>query len=86
MGELAPPALKMFAEEGDAAAFDRQSQGHNGIFDAFTAAPLARGMGQASSKIFVDGLHSKVHGLEQISNRIDRHLDDCGTSVNNLKA
>ncbi|XP_064602786.1 spondin-2-like [Liolophura sinensis] len=60
MGELASPALKMLAEEGDAAVFDRQSQGHNGIFDAFTAAPLPRGMGQASSKIFLDGLHSKV--------------------------
>ena len=59
-GEMADPALKRFAEDGDSVLYDSQPQGYHGVFDTFYADPIRGGEGRTSTFLLADGLHSKV--------------------------
>ena len=60
-GQEASPALRLFAELGDASALESTAQGDQGILDQFVA-PKVPGEGSTHTQVFVDGTHSKVSG------------------------
>jgi len=60
LGSFASPGLKKFAETGNSDIIDTFAQGRTGVCDAFTAAPILEGVGQAETQFFADGNHSKV--------------------------
>ena len=58
-GQEASPALKLFAELGDASGLESTAQGEQGVLDQFTA-PKVPGEGSTHTQVYVDGAHSKV--------------------------
>ncbi|XP_043219082.1 spondin-2-like [Amphibalanus amphitrite] len=64
-GQEASPALKLFAELGDASGLESTAQGAEGILDQFTA-PKVPGEGSTQTHVFVDGTHSKVSLISKI--------------------
>lgn len=60
LGAPASPGVRTFAESGKADSLPDEGQGHYGLFDIFSAAPISSGAGRTESQFFVDGNHSRV--------------------------
>ena len=66
LGKKASKGLKIFAETGKTDILEELSQGEDGIYDEFTASPIATGSGRTESEFFVDGNHSRVSIMSRI--------------------
>ena len=62
LDSFASPAVKSFAEVGQTADFDTETQGGNGIYDMFTMPAINKGVGRSRGSIFMDGMHPLVKG------------------------
>ena len=65
-GEEAGPALRMFAELGDASGLETTTQSDPGILDQFVAPKVPRGEDSMQTQVFVDGTHSKLSLISKI--------------------
>lgn len=67
VGDLAKPAVKLYAEKGESSLLDQEVQGTHGVLDSFAAGPISEsGVGKASSKFLVDENHSKLSTIMRI--------------------
>lgn len=66
LGTAASAGLRTFVESGQADTLSDVGQGHLGLFDIFSAAPIAAGAGRTESQFFVDGNHSRVSVVSHI--------------------